>query len=117
MLLLLVYVDDLMLTGNHSHKIAEVQQALCAKYEMSLLGTLSLYLGVEFYSQPWGTLMNHKRYILQCLHDLGLTNCKVAYTPLDPGLILLFDMKAPLVEPTYLPCCCGKTTPLYQLSF
>jgi hypothetical protein len=121
MLLLLVYVDDLMLTGDHSGKIAEVQQALCAIYEMSLLGTLSLYLGVEFYSQPWGTLMSHKLYILQCPHDLGLTNCKVAYTPLDLGLILLLDMKALLVDPTYYRVVVGKlrhcTNSRFDISF
>ena len=99
-MLLLVYVDDLLVIGDNLAKIQSVREALCAKYEMSLIRPLSLYLGVEFFNTPCSILMNHKNYILKCLHDLGLIECKPASIPMDPGLKLLVDMGASLVDAT-----------------
>ena len=101
LVLLLVYVDDLLITGDNLAKIQSVREALCAKYEMSLLVPLSLYLGVEFFTTPCGILMSHKNYILKCLHNLGFTKCKLASIPMDPGLNLLVDMGASMVDATY----------------
>lgn len=52
LLLLLVYVNDIMLTGNHIAKITLMSTILCSKYDMSLLGFLTLYLSVELISRP-----------------------------------------------------------------
>ena len=94
--LLLVY-DALMLTDDHQQKIQHIQAALCDKYDMTLSGSLSLHLGVQFHSQPWGTRMSHKQYTIKCLHDLGLMECKPAYIPFDPGPNLLLDIQAPAI--------------------
>ena len=121
LVLLLVYVDDLLVTGDNLAKIQSVLEALCAKYEMSLLGPLSLYLGVEFFTTSCGILMSHKNYILKCLHDLGLTECKPASIPMDPGLKLLIDMGASLVDATYYRVVVGKlrhcTNSRFDISF
>ena len=121
LVLLLVYVDDLLVTRDNLAKIQSVREALCAKYEMSLLGPLSLYLGVEFFTIPCGILMSHKNYILKCLHDLGLTKCKPASIPMDPGLKLLVDMGASLVDATYYRVVVGKlrhcTNSRFDISF
>jgi hypothetical protein len=45
-LLLIIYVDDLMITGNHGVKISWLQRQLSAQFAMSLLGPVILYLGM-----------------------------------------------------------------------
>jgi hypothetical protein len=43
-LILVLYVDDLFITGDHSTKIRWLQQTLHAKFEMTYLGLCSKYL-------------------------------------------------------------------------
>ena len=88
---------------------------------MTLLDNLSLYLGVQFFYQPWGILMSHAQYILKSLVDLGLEDCHSAHVPMNPGLVLTMDMSAPLIDPTYYRVVVGKlrhcTVSRYDVSF
>jgi transposase InsO family protein len=106
---LVIYVDDVMITGSHSSKIQWLIHLLCSTFDMTILGRLNLYLGVQFHVAPdGGILMSHYRYILKCLSDLGLTDCAGALVPMDPGTRLSSDMGAELVDPTYYRMCVGK---------
>jgi hypothetical protein len=49
---LAIYVDDLMLIGNHNAKLKWVRDELCSQFDMSLLGLLTLYLGAYFFTPP-----------------------------------------------------------------
>jgi hypothetical protein len=109
LLLLIIYVDDLLITGSHSTKIQWLAQELNSEFQMSLLGPLAVYLGVSFFYEPAGILMSHTRYIIKCLDELGLTNCLPAAVPLDPSAKLSQDMDSPLLpDPTYYRIIVGK---------
>jgi hypothetical protein len=99
LILLIIYVDDLMITGNDAAKITWLQQRLCDKFAMSLLGPLSLYLGVDFFYSSAGILLSHRRYFLRCLDDMGLTACHPSPIPMDPSSFttLAFNMDSPLL--------------------
>jgi hypothetical protein len=102
LLLLIIYVDDLLITGSHATKIRWLEHELSSEFKMSLLGPLAVYLGVSFFYEPIGILMSHIRYIQKCLDEIGLTNCLPAAVPLDPSLKLLENMDSPfLPDPTY----------------
>ena len=45
--LLLLYVDDLLLIGSNRLKITWIKEKLMQKFDMSELGFLHIYLGVE----------------------------------------------------------------------
>jgi len=45
--LLIIYVDDLLLTGNQPYRITAIQDQLCQEFAMTVLGSLSLYLDVD----------------------------------------------------------------------
>ena len=112
-LLLIIYIVDLMITGNNSIKIQWLQSQLCTKFAMSLLGPLSLYLGVNFYYNPSGILMSHHRYILGSLDELGLSQCYPTSIPMDPRLFatLSIHISTPLLTSstiTYYQCGVGK---------
>ena len=47
MLIVVVYVDDLLVTGSSLASILEFKQEMAAKFEMSDLGLLTYYLGIE----------------------------------------------------------------------
>lgn len=45
---LMLYVDDMYITGNNQSKFFEIKSDLMTHYEMSDLGEIKRYLGVEF---------------------------------------------------------------------
>ena len=87
-LIFIIYVDDLLLSGNHSSKILLLEQRLKSQFQMSSLGLLAVYLGVRFFYEPAGILMSHTHYIQRCLDELGLANCLPASVPIDPSIHL-----------------------------
>jgi hypothetical protein len=108
-LILIIYVNDLLITGSHATKIQWLEYELSSEFKMSLLGPLAIYLGVSFFYEPAGILMSHTRYIQKCLDELGLTNCLPATVPFDPSLKLSKNMDSPfLPDPTYYRIIVGK---------
>ena len=62
LLLLGVYVDDLIICGPDSNKIAEFKQQISRTFSMSDLGLLSYYLGMEVKQKPGEILLCQKTY-------------------------------------------------------
>ena len=46
-LIVAIYVDDLFITGNSINAIKEFKRGMSSKFEMSDLGKLTYYLGIE----------------------------------------------------------------------
>jgi hypothetical protein len=84
-LILVLYVDDLMISGNHTSKIHWLIQQLEGEFEMTNLGQLHMYLNVDFITTSSGIFMSQQRYIIEMLADFGMTSCKAAVTPLPEG--------------------------------
>jgi hypothetical protein len=85
---LVIYVDDLLITGNNPVLIAHVKDQLQTKYCMKDLGALQRYLGVQVHRSPTGVHLNQRDYALQILQDEKLQNCNSATVPLPPGTAL-----------------------------
>jgi hypothetical protein len=110
-IILIISVDDLMITGNSFLQIDSLRAQLCARFDMSLLGPLSLYLGVDFFYNGSGILFSHQRYLLHCLAEMGLSDCYPVPIPMDPRVRLAVDMDSPLLSGpliTYYRCGVGK---------
>ena len=50
--ILIMYVDDLIISGNNDDHIAQVKKELHAGFKMTDLGLLHYYLGVEVFQRP-----------------------------------------------------------------
>ena len=60
--LLLVYVDDIVITGTDSALIAQLQQNLQASFHMKDLGPLTYFLGLEVHYDSLGISLNQHKY-------------------------------------------------------
>lgn len=96
--LLLLYVDDLLITGNTPSRVAEVKKQLQEKYEMKDLGEIRKYLGVEFTHTPNGLFLHQQPYAEQILRDWDMLHCKPAHIPLPDGFITQSDTGTPSVD-------------------
>ena len=84
----LVYVDDLLVTGNDVDGIAQLKQSLHSAYTIKDLGLARYFLGIEISRSSAGTSLNQRKYITDILSDAGMTGCKPAKFPLPQGLHL-----------------------------
>lgn len=82
-LIILVYVDDLLITGNKDNLIQEAKDILHHNFKMKDLGELRYFLGIEFAKLKSGILMNQKRYALELVSECGLAAGKTTTTPLE----------------------------------
>lgn len=71
-LLICLYVDDLLITGSSSTEIAEIKRCLSSEFEMTDLGKLSYFLGIEFEQNNKGILMHQRKYILEILERFNM---------------------------------------------
>ncbi|XP_069144617.1 uncharacterized mitochondrial protein AtMg00810-like [Solanum lycopersicum] len=83
LLVILVYVDDLLVTGSSLQHIQQVRKDLQHRFKMKDLGELKYFLGIEFSRTNDGILMNQRKYALGLVSELGLTGCRPASTSLE----------------------------------
>ncbi|CAN0873749.1 Retrovirus-related Pol polyprotein from transposon TNT 1-94 [Linum grandiflorum] len=98
--ILLIYVDDMILTGDDSQGIAEVKGLLRSHFKLKELGDLSYFLGLEVSRSSQGILLSQKKYVNDLLDLARLSDCKPCATPMEVNLKLSKDDDGPLENPT-----------------
>src|SRR3954462_12065304 len=63
------------------------------KYEMSMMGELKFFLGLQIRQQKNGTFISQEKYLKDCLKKFGLTDCKMIKTPMPTNGYLDADEK------------------------
>lgn len=81
--ILLIYVDDLLITRSNIDMINELKQILHQSFKMKDLGMLKYFLGIEVMRSSEGVVLNQKKYALELIADLGLGEAKSVSTPLE----------------------------------
>ncbi|KAJ9555163.1 hypothetical protein OSB04_009777 [Centaurea solstitialis] len=80
---LLVYVDDLILTGNQPQTIRTFISRLNQEFAIKDLGRLSYFLGLEVTYSDNGLFLNQSKYAHDVLVRAGLLSSKPVATPLS----------------------------------
>ena len=78
-----VYVDDLIITGTENHQIEDFKAQMKNKFEMSDLGLLTSYLGIEVTQERGKILLSQRSYALRILEQSGMSECNPSHTPLE----------------------------------
>ncbi|VVA34844.1 Hypothetical predicted protein, partial [Prunus dulcis] len=81
-LIVSLYVDDLIFTGNDEHLIQQFKKDMMSTYEMSDLGLLHYFLGIEVSQTENGIFISQKKYAENILKKFNLLGCKSVATPL-----------------------------------
>lgn len=106
--LLVLYVDDVYLTGNDTEYIDLIRTDIQREFEMTDLGVLTYSLGLEFIFLAEGLAVTQRQYIRTMLTDVGLENCRPVPTPMIEKQKLEPSMDAPLADPTKYQQMVGK---------
>ena len=86
-LIMVLYVDDMLLTGPNEKHIADFKDDLHASFEMSNLGHLHHYLGIQFMQVDGEIALCQSKYIDTLLQCFGLEDCKTIATPMEKGFM------------------------------
>lgn len=84
----LVYVDDILITGSDVEHITHVKRYLNNEYSTKGLGSAKFFLGIEIARSTKGTHMSQGKHITDILKHVGMTGNKLAATPLPKGIVL-----------------------------
>ena len=75
-ILLLLYVDDMIITSNDLNDIQELKDFLSQQFEMKDLGHLSYFLGYEITHSINGLYITQVKYAFELLSRAGFTDSK-----------------------------------------
>ena len=83
--ILLVYVDDIVITGDDIDSIALLKEQLVKEFEVKELGRLKYFLGIEVAHSKSGIFISQQKYVVDLLTAAGKLGCKPASTPMEPN--------------------------------
>nr|GEW39646.1 putative RNA-directed DNA polymerase [Tanacetum cinerariifolium] len=95
---LIIYVDDMIITGNDKSEIKKLKEGLCAEFEIKDLGNLRYFLGIKVMRSPQGIFSCRKKYILDLLAITRMIDCKPAGTLMITNQKLFMKTKAKLTN-------------------
>ncbi|CAL2254016.1 unnamed protein product [Prunus armeniaca] len=98
---LLLYVDDIILTGSNSQVIEEVITDLGSVFDLKDLGPLTFFLGLQISYKSNGDLfISQQKYAKDLLVKAGMKSCRPCLTPSKPHTQVLPTDGEPLKEPS-----------------
>ncbi len=96
---IVIYVNDLIITGDSGAYIFDLKKLLKQKFDMKDLGELRYFFGIEVIQSPKGIWLLQRQYALNKLSEYGMTGCKPISIPLEQNVKLSAD-EGDLVEDT-----------------
>ncbi|KAL7585442.1 uncharacterized mitochondrial protein AtMg00810-like [Lactuca sativa] len=80
---LIVYVDDMVVTGDDPKEMSNLQTTLATEFDLKDLGHLKYFLGIEVARLKAGISMCQRKYVLDLLAETGMLNCRPFDTPIE----------------------------------
>ncbi|XP_021803810.1 uncharacterized protein LOC110748084 [Prunus avium] len=78
---LLVYVDDILITGSSPTTCNHFISQLSSRFAMKNLGPLHYFLGIQVHRTPTSIFLSQAKYIQELLTKASMVDCKPCTTP------------------------------------
>nr|GEV33346.1 hypothetical protein [Tanacetum cinerariifolium] len=82
-LLVQVYVDDIIFGSSNPLLCKEFEALLHDKFQMSAMGELNFFLGLQVQQKKDGIFLSQEKYVGDILKKLGYSDVRSANTPMD----------------------------------
>ncbi|KAM1046957.1 hypothetical protein TB2_025912 [Malus domestica] len=83
--IMLVYVDDLIITGDDEAEILRMKENLSVRFQMKKLGQLKHFLGLEVDRTQEGIFICQQKYAKDLLKMFEMLECKLISTSIEPN--------------------------------
>ena len=95
---LLLYVDDIVLTGNNSSFLTQLIHNLNKVFELKDLGTLSYFLGLQMHRSAKGLIVTQTKYATDLPTKHNMVHCSPCKTPCVPNVRFSATCGQPLTD-------------------
>ncbi|KAF5476385.1 hypothetical protein F2P56_008108 [Juglans regia] len=93
-------IDDLIFTGNDGVMFKEFKKSMMVEFEMSGLGMMHYFLGIEVVQSANEIFIYQKKYVRDILDRFWMKDCNLVSTPTEFGLNLNKDHEGKNVAST-----------------
>nr|GEY56039.1 hypothetical protein [Tanacetum cinerariifolium] len=77
-----IYVNDIIFGSTNSKLSKQFEKLMHNKFEMSMMGELKFFLGIQIHQSPRGISINQAKYAQEILIKHGMTLCDSIGTPM-----------------------------------
>ncbi|GKA71822.1 retrovirus-related pol polyprotein from transposon TNT 1-94 [Tanacetum coccineum] len=99
-LLVQIYVDDIIFASTDPKACNIFSNEMSSKFQMSMMGQMSFFLGLQVSQNPGGIFINQSKFTLKILKKFGMDSCDPVDTPMVDRLKLDEDPLGILVDQT-----------------
>ncbi|GKA95817.1 retrovirus-related pol polyprotein from transposon TNT 1-94 [Tanacetum coccineum] len=97
-LLVQIYVDDIIFGSTNPKYSKRFEKLMHSRFEMSLMGEMKFFLGLQIHQSPKGIFINQAKYALEILKKHNMDNCHSIGTPLATKPKLDVDLSGEPVD-------------------
>ncbi|KAK2363219.1 hypothetical protein QL285_088223 [Trifolium repens] len=98
LLIVQVYVDDIIFGATNEKMCEEFSNLMQSEFEMSMMGELRFFLGLQIKQQDDGIFICQEKYIKDLLKKYKMNEAKIMSTPMHPSTSLDKDENGKLVS-------------------
>ena len=100
-LIVCLYVDDLIFTGNDEIMFAEFKKSMMLEFDMTELGKMRYFLGIEVMQRSDDIFINQKKYTQEVLERFSMDKCNPVHNPMVPRFKLTKNGDGVMVDSTF----------------
>ncbi|GKD69663.1 putative ribonuclease H-like domain-containing protein, partial [Tanacetum coccineum] len=97
-LLVQIYVDDIIFGFTKKELCTEFEKLMHKKFQMSSMGELTFFLGLQVMQKKDGIFISHDKYVDEILKKFGFLTMRIASTPIETSKPLRKDAEAEDVD-------------------
>ena len=86
LLVVQIYVDDIIFGATNQSLCDEFSELMKSEFEMSMMGELSFFLGLQIKQTSEGILIHQQKYVKELLKKFNMEDSKTHDTPMRPCL-------------------------------
>nr|GEZ85369.1 hypothetical protein [Tanacetum cinerariifolium] len=99
-LLVQIYVDDIIFGSTNPKYSKRFEKLMHNRFEMSLMGEIKFFLGLQIHQCPRGIFINQAKYVLEILHKHGMEKGQSIGTPMATRPKLDADLSGNPIDQT-----------------
>eukprot|EP00253_Pinus_taeda_P002039 PITA_02039 len=107
-LIVVLYVDDVIFTGNDDYLIENLKIVMKEEFEMTDMGLLRYFLGIEVEQNGNGIFISQAKYANEVLERFNMQECNATITPTVMGLKLGKEDSSKDFDPSFYKSIVGS---------
>ena len=98
-LIVQIYVDDIIFGSTNPNLSKHFENLMKSKFEMSMMGELKFFLGLQVHQSPRGIFINQAKYTIEILKKHGMEDCDSVGTPMVTSPKIGADLFGKPIDP------------------